>query len=345
MKEIILKQKPIITHQLQEAGRNIQKRIDELQLDKQVATEENVKSMKSLRAELNNEAKDYETQRGLIKKAVNEPYLEFEEVYTIEITDRYKSATEILKNQIDFVEDKIKRAKKEAVVIYFLELCQSEKIDFLTFENLGIEINLSVTEKKYKEQVSEFVSQVIDNLNLIKTQAFEAEILTEYKLTLNVSKSITDVQLRKDNEAKETAKIQAENTQNRKTYLQKLGLIYDEITNCFVFNTDIYISISDINLLSKDAFTKKYAEIEAKILNLKSNVTVTLVKSKSENSETKTETILEKPKPTITTPILAPVVETPKELVTASFEITNTIENIYLVRDFMIANGIEYKNI
>ena len=46
--KIILKQKPVITHQLQEAGRSIQKRIDDLELDKQVATEDNVKSMKSL---------------------------------------------------------------------------------------------------------------------------------------------------------------------------------------------------------------------------------------------------------------------------------------------------------
>ena len=339
--KIILKQKPVITHQLQEAGRSIQKRIDDLELDKQVATEDNVKSMKSLRAELNNEAKDYETQRGLIKKAVNEPYLEFEQVYKIEITDRYNSATEILKNQIDFVEDKIKRAKKEAVVIYFTELCQSEKIDFLTFENLGIEINLSVTEKKYKEQVSEFISLVIDNLNLIKTQPFEAEILTEYKLTLNVSKSITDVQIRKDNEAKETAKIQAENIQNRKTFLQKLGLIYDEITNCFVFNTDIYITISDINLLSKDAFTKKYAEIEAKVLDIKSKETAVVNAEIVANNNC----VVKTPETTLTTPILAPVAEIKKELVTASFEITNTIENIYLVRDFMIANGIDYKNI
>ena len=339
--KIILKQKPVITHQLQEAGRSIQKRIDDLELDKQVATEDNVKSMKSLRAELNNEAKDYETQRGLIKKAVNEPYLEFEQVYKIEITDRYNSATEILKNQIDFVEDKIKRAKKEAVVIYFTELCQSEKIDFLTFENLGIEINLSVTEKKYKEQVSEFISLVIDNLNLIKTQPFEAEILTEYKLTLNVSKSITDVQIRKDNEAKETAKIQAENIQNRKTFLQKLGLIYDEITNCFVFNTDIYITISDINLLSKDAFTKKYAEIEAKVLDIKSKETAVVNAEIVANNNC----VVKTPETTLTTPILAPVAEIKKELVTASFEITNTIENIYLVRDFMIANLIEYKNI
>ena len=339
--KIILKQKPVITHQLQEAGRSIQKRIDDLELDKQVATEDNVKSMKSLRAELNNEAKDYETQRGLIKKAVNEPYLEFEQVYKIEITDRYKSATEILKNQIDFVEDKIKHAKQKNVNDYFTELCQSEKIDFLVFANLGIEINLSVTEKKYKEQVSEFVSQVIDNLNLIKTQPFEAEILTEYKTSLNVSKSITDVQTRKDNEAKEMAKIQAENIQNRKTFLQKIGLIYDEITNCFVFNTDIYITISDINLLSKDAFTKKYAEIQAKVLDIKSKETTVVNAEIVANNNCVAKT----PETTLTTPILAPVAEIKKELVTASFEITNTIENIYLVRDFMIANGIDYKNI
>ena len=149
------------------------------------------------------------------------------------------------------------------------------------------------------------------------------------------------MQIRKDNEAKETAKIQAENIQNRKTFLQKLGLIYDEITNCFVFNTDIYITISDINLLSKDAFTKKYAEIEAKVLDIKSKETAVVNAEIVANNNC----VVKTPETTLTTPILAPVAEIKKELVTASFEITNTIENIYLVRDFMIANGIDYKNI
>jgi len=356
--EIVLKQLPIIVHKLQDAGKSVQKRIDSLELDKQVATEETVKSMKVLRAELNKEVKDFEEQRGYIKSEVNKPYLEFENIYKTEITDRYKKATDLLKNNIDTVEFKIKKEKENNIKEYFDELCVAEGIDFVKFESLKIEVNLSTAEKKYKEQVYAFIEKVNDDLALIKATDFEAEIMTEYKLTLNASKAITTVKTRKESEAAEEAKIKAELIQNRKNALIKLGLNYVEITNAYEYNDDIFVSLSDVINRSKEEFIKIHAEVSAKIKSSKEVESEKIVQpetieikvelfevSKTEgiNPETGHSRIV---KPVITAPISAPKVEVvEEEIKTASFEVKATMTALRGLGAYMKENGIEYKNI
>jgi len=350
--EIKLVQSPVISHKLQEAGKAVSKRIEELELDKQIATVETVKSLKDLRAELNKELADFESQRKFIKEGVNNPYNEFETIYKVEISEKYKSAIDLLKDKIAFVEDKVKSEKKESIEAYFKELCISEKIDFITFDKLGIEINLSTTEKKYKEQIHEYITKVVDDLNLIKSTDFEAEILTEYKSTLNASKSITDVKNRKEKEKAEEERLKAEQKVNRINLLEKLGMHYVEITNAYEFNADIYITMSDINFLSKDDFIKKYHDCEAKINDVKAKE----ISSKAleiEVDATAPEVVVyskkEEAKPApVSKPIEAPKVEAVKEaepLKKASFEVTATMTQLRALGAYMKENNISYKNI
>lgn len=345
--EIKLIQLPIIQHKLQEVGKSVSKRIEELEIDKQIATVETVKSLKVLRADLNKELFDFEEQRKFIKEGVNNPYLDFENIYKSEISEKYKSAIDLLKDKIAFVENKIKSDKKESIETYFKELCVAEKIDFILFDKLGIDINLTTTEKKYKEQVSAYIAKVIDDLNLIKTTDFEAEILTEYKASLNVSNAITTVKTRKDNEAKEKARLKAEQTQNRKNHLTALGMNYVEITNAYEFNADIYITTQDIENLSQEDFTAKQSECEVKIKNHKAKELEALQQSEPLKPETKPSTngsaVLSRP-----SPISAPIVEKEREsepIKTASFEVKATMSKLRLLGQFMKDNGIIYKNI
>lgn len=332
--EIKLVQSPIISHSLHEVGKEVLKRIEELELDKQVATVETVKSLKELRAELNKELTDFETQRKFIKESVNNPYNEFESVYKVEISERYKSAIETLKDKIDFVESKIKTEKKQSIEAYFNELCIAESIDFITFDRVGIDVNLSTTEKKYKEQIFEFIAKVNDDLNLIKASDFEAETLTEYKSSLNVSSAITSVKNRKQMEAIETAKIKAAVTQNRKNKLYELGMAFVTITDCFEYNADIYINNTDIEVLSDNDFIKKVSEVEAKIKNLKS-------------IELEKQNALKQPlQSNISQPITAPKeVIKDEPLKRASFEVTATMTQLRALGEYMKQNNINYKNI
>lgn len=346
--EIKLVQSPIIAHKLQEAGKAVSKRIDDLELDKQIATVETLKSLKDLRAEISKELKDFETQRIFIKSEVNKPYDEFDSIYKVEISEKYKIAIDKLKNKIDFVEDKVKSDKKEAIETYFNELCTAEKIDFITFDKLGIDINLSTTEKKYKEQVNDYISKVVDDLNLIKSTDYEAEILVEYKSSLNVSNAITSVKTRKENEQKEQERLKAEQRVNRINFLEKLGMQYVEITNAYEFNADIYVTMSDINFLSKADFTAKYHDYEAKIKDIKAKE-LEAKQTQIEVVDAEIESPVTTPKPTATPvapPITAPVVEKEAEpLKTASFKVVATLNQIRDLGAYMKEKGIEYKSL
>ena len=190
-KIIEIKQLPIITEQLQTIKADVTARVDKaLNL---VCTEGTVKAVKQVRADLNKEFKGWETRRGEVKKAIMSPYEQFEAVYKNCITDPYKKADTELKDKIAEVENGVKEHKAAEVKAYFEEYAQSKNIDFLTFDTAGINVTLSESVKKLKEQAKAFIDRVSDDLNLIGTQEHSTEILVEYKRSLNVSAAITAV--------------------------------------------------------------------------------------------------------------------------------------------------------
>ena len=118
--------KPKIAHKLNELGASVTQRIKDLNLENLVATEETVKSLKELRADLNKELESFEEQRKFVKNGILNPYNEFEALYKIEISEKYAGAINILKDKIAQVENKIKQEKRENIKRYFDELCISQ---------------------------------------------------------------------------------------------------------------------------------------------------------------------------------------------------------------------------
>ena len=195
MEEIIeVKQLPIITEQLAKIKKQVAERVEKVSA--LVCTEETVKEVKKARAELNTEFKAWEEKRKEVKTAVLTPYEKFESVYNDCISSSYKDADKILKKKIDDVEGELKAKKIEEVKAYFAEYLQSSNIDFVTFEQSGINVTLSASLKSLKEAAKKFIDKVSEDLNLIETFNNSAEILVEYKKTLNVSASITSVTAR-----------------------------------------------------------------------------------------------------------------------------------------------------
>lgn len=331
MNEIKLIQAPVIQHALAVVGQSVTDRIKELNLEKQVATEDTIQTIKSLRAELNKELTTYEDQRKAVKKAVNDPYTEFEDTYKSEIAEKYKSAIDLLKDKISAFEDKIKADKKIAVMEYFVELCLSKNIDFLNFDHTGLKIDLSTSEKKYKEQCNDFVQKVRDDLDLIDTQDFKSEILVEYKQTLNASRAIKTIQDRKEAERIESERIRIAEMNNRKAKLKSIGMVYDEFARAFAFG-NISMSIDQLENFSKETFNNKVMKygqiIEQEVASMKASVA---------------------PEPNVaqqhTAPLQAPKVEAKPELYPASFEVWGTMAQLTALKNFLITNNITYKNI
>lgn len=346
--EIKLVQVPVITHELVKAGKKVSERLAKLDIKNQVATIDTVKALKSLRAELNKEFSDFEEQRKFIKKGVNNPYDEFEAVYKVEISEKYKEAVEDLKTSISLVENKVKEEKEEKVKLYFIELCQSENIDFITFDKVGLEINLSTTEKAYKEKVNTFIQQICSNVDLIKSMDFEAETMAEYKISLNATEAIKSVKDRKERERLEGIRIKAVEQNRRILEFKNIGMSFDGELKTFNFSEEIYISSDKIKDLEKEDFANIIIEFDEKIkayekLQIKP-IEKTEVKEETKQSiqkTIKTEVKIEPKKE----PLKAPVTEEKLEIVSTSFEVSGTLPQLKALKSYMNESNLTYKNI
>ena len=188
---IEVKQLPVIEEQLRSVSTVIDERVKNA--TSLVCTEESVKTIKEIRAELNKDYKEFENKRKLVKEQVLKPYNDFENVYKECISDKFRNADIILKGKIDNVENELKAKKEKEIKEYFEEYKTANNIDFITYGQARINVTLSVSMKGLKEQAKQFIDKIVDDLKLIETQEHKTEILVEYKQTLNVSQAITSV--------------------------------------------------------------------------------------------------------------------------------------------------------
>lgn len=188
---IIVKQLPQIEEHLKELSTEIDKKVENAK--SLVCTEENVKAIKQVRADLNKEFKEVETQRKAVKEQILAPYMQFEEVYKTYISEKYKSADIDLKQKIDSTENELKKQKEQEIKDYFEEYKTANNIDFVTYEQTKINVTLTASKKSLKEQAKVFIDKIKDDLQLIETQECKEEILVEYKQNLNVSRAIQEV--------------------------------------------------------------------------------------------------------------------------------------------------------
>lgn len=219
---IVIKQEPIIGYDSIEAvSKEVDAVISSLDLENQVATSQTVKSLKQTRADLNNQFKAFEEQRNFVKNAVSKPYLDFEEKYKELIASKFKNADAVLKDKVLTVENDLKTEKENSLKDYYNELCQSKDVDFVTFENVGLNVTLSASVKSLKEKINTFVETVAKDLDLIKSlpenDEFKTDVLVDYKRCLDVNHSLRIVQERK--KAKE---IELQKAEEDKAKVQEL---------------------------------------------------------------------------------------------------------------------------
>jgi len=347
--QIQLIQAPVFKHELVKLGASIKQRIEELRLDDLAVNDETIQGVKKLRATFNNEKKEVD---GNFKEAISPATSIIDEIKAVKkehVDAIYLEADSLLKDKIAAFEITIKTEKKNAVIAYFNELCAAEKIDFLKFEQLGIEINLSTTEKAYKEQVHTFVLRVTDDLMLINSLDFAAEMLTEYKSNgLNASGAISKVKTRKEAEKLEAERIKQVETERREKTLRDLAMVFHSLTNSFNYVGDdsIFITKSEINGISKEEFTKLFVEVEAKIkAKIEENKPKPTLSAPptSTNIGLFTPPTVSAPKPLPAPAEVIPVIEEKKTF--ARFEVWGTREKLMALGQYMRDNNLTYTTI
>lgn len=328
---IVLVQSPIIEHKLKELGKEVTRRIDELNLENQIVSEDVISDIKKLRADLNKEARLFEDQRKAIKKSIMQPFDEFEELYKEEIINKYKSADAILREKISTYEDKLKQDKEEELKNYFNEMVEFENLDWLTFDKINLNITLTASLKSYKEQIKSFVDKVIQDLELIDSESDKdsvAEMLVEYKQSLNVSSAMTNVRARRQKAKEEKERLLFDRTEKRKEKLLNIAFVSNSLTRTlnWIHDENVMIKLSDVEQLSDEefnsklmAFEKKHQEKQQSLIGVKAP---TIAKPEPKKEEVKQEEILE-----------------------ASFTVKGTYAELMRLSEFLKSNNYKYENI
>jgi hypothetical protein len=190
---IVIEQLPVITERLAELSKEIDSRTQfALSL---AVTEETVKSVKALRAELTKELTEFENRRKQVKEAIMAPYDAFEGVYKRFVSGKYRDADAMLKTRIDEVEDEIKARKRAELADYFNEYRESVHLDadLANMERWNPNVTQTATIKSLKVAAKSYLDRICDDLVLISKHVFRDEIIVEYRATLNASKAIIDV--------------------------------------------------------------------------------------------------------------------------------------------------------
>lgn len=195
---IIVKQLPEIEERLRTVKESVDRRVADVLA--MVCTEETVQAVKAERAKLNQEFVILEDQRKAAKKAVLEPYEQFEKTYKECVSDAFKRADAELKNKINDVESEMKRRCEDGLRDYFAELCAVHHLDWLTYERAGIKVDMASakakTPKKLREQLVLFVVGVAESVERINLLDDAVEIMVEYQRTLDAAGAICAVKER-----------------------------------------------------------------------------------------------------------------------------------------------------
>lgn len=200
-------QLPVIEESLKAMSAEIDAKVDAAM--SMVCTEDTVKAVKKVRAELNSQFWDLEGQRKAVKKAIMGPYEEFERIYAQYISRKFKMADADLKQKITDTEDGLRAAKEADLRAWMEEYIAASGADFLRPDDAGIRVNLSSSLTSLKKAAKEFVDRVAGDCAMIGSLENGAEVMAEYRRNgFNSSAAILTVKerheaIRREQEAAE----------------------------------------------------------------------------------------------------------------------------------------------
>jgi len=195
---IQVKQLPVITEQLYTVRRYIEDKA--ALLTSLACSEDTVKSVKAMRADFRKNVADLDGQYKAVKEEIMKPLGALDAVYKECVTEPFEAADADAKCKIDEVEAEIKGRCEDELREYFDELCVNFRVDFISFEQAGIKVDMASakqkTHKKLKEQLWKFVQGVSETVDAIDSMEDE-ELMVEYKRCLDLSKAMGIVQDRR----------------------------------------------------------------------------------------------------------------------------------------------------
>lgn len=200
-------------------------------------TEETIKEAKEEKAKINKFKSEVANYRKNIVAEYNKPIKIFED--TSKETEKILTETyNTINSQVANYENIEKQKKEQEIKDYFEEYKVANNIDFVNYGQAKINVTLTASVKKLKEQAKAFVDEIIDDLKLIETQECKDEILVEYKQNLNVSRAIQEVanrhklleeERKRQEEWKKTEQVIIDSAKKSDKYAEKVEVLQSPV--------------------------------------------------------------------------------------------------------------------
>ena len=170
---------PKIFSQLEIVGEEIDKEIEKI--NKMQFNEEAKQEAKNIRADINKTLQIFEDRRKQIKNEILKDYVQFNEKYEIEVKDKLTNASELLGNKIDEIETKQKEEKETKLREFFKQYQETYHLeDVVKFEDVGLNITLSASEKSLKDEIVVFCEKINKDIQVINNEENKEELMLEY---------------------------------------------------------------------------------------------------------------------------------------------------------------------
>lgn len=173
-------------------------------------SEEDVKDMKKEKAVINKLKDAVATYRKNIVADFKKPILEFENAAK-ETEKTLKEAYESIDSQISVFEEQRRQEMVSELKEYFDEYKTVCHLEWLEYERMNQNVTISGSLKKYRVEITDFINLVSSHIRAMEIYPEEerAEILIEYKRTLNFTEALVTVKKRQEALAEEKARQEA----------------------------------------------------------------------------------------------------------------------------------------
>lgn len=259
---VVIKQMPKLYEELDKIGEFIDKALEGI--DEMQCTEENKTEVKNKRTEINNTLKILEEKRKAIKKAINEPYDEFNKKYEEVTKIKLQNASSLLGDKINEIEYGQKKKGEENLRAFAEEYFVKHGIkDYVSFEDMGFNITLTGLGKNlegttYKKEIISFCERIENELKLIDLEEYKSEILLEYQNTLDFIISKTRViERHKELERLEALQREAEEKKKQEeVIIEKVEEVVEEVVEEeIIAPVEIEEDVAESEIFESDEYT------------------------------------------------------------------------------------------
>ena len=190
---IVVSQLPVIEDSL--ADLHVQIQADMEAVRNLAATEDNYKELKKIRAEWNKRINVLEDLRKKVKAEIEEPYRRFERGPYNSLISEMRDAVNQLDSGIKDVQEVLKMERQKELFAFFEDYRKSLGLDSKIADprRSGIEVGLSGSVSGLKKRYKEWLDKIDSDLKTIETLENRDEIMAEYRITLDLGKSIQTV--------------------------------------------------------------------------------------------------------------------------------------------------------